>query len=69
MVKLDSYLYKTLAKGFKMPINHIFRLLLSLIWREEKEISNQTITAYINYYVETLKNSDERIRKSKNSVA
>ena len=35
-----------------MPINHIYRLLLTLMFREE--ISNKTILAMLNFYIETL---------------
>lgn len=60
---LDNFIYKSVQANVKLPLNHIYRLLLTLIFRGEQEISNKTVEKLVAYYIETLKQADENIRK------
>jgi hypothetical protein len=60
---LDSFMYKSVCANVKLPLNHIYRLLLTLIFRGDQEISNKTVEKLVAFYIETLKQADDNIRK------
>lgn len=61
---LDQFMYKSVVQAnVKLPLNHIYRLLLTLIFRGDQEISNKTVEKLVAFYVETLKQADENIQK------
>lgn len=60
---LDSFVYKSVQANIKLPLNHIYRLLLTLIFRGDQEISNKTVEKLVTFYIETLKQADDNIQK------
>jgi len=60
---LDSFVYKSVQANIKLPLNHIYRLLLTLLFRGDQEISNKTVEKLVTFYIETLKQADDNIQK------
>lgn len=60
---LDNFMYKSVQANVKLPLNHIYRLLLTLIFRGDQEISNKTVEKLVAFYIETFKQADDNIRK------